>query len=102
MEKWDYFKNLFKKDFEKKIDMNKIFYKYQFYYNLFSYDLFFIGIKNDNYLENFKLFNYEVIYRFQKEISQYPVSLYLFFFILKKILIKIQIKFIRILKKYRK
>jgi SAM-dependent methyltransferase len=101
MEKWDYYKNLFKKDFEKKIDMNKIFYQYRFYYNLFSYDLFFIGIKDDSHLENFKLFNYNVIRRFQKEISQHPVNLYLLFFIVKKIFIKILAKFTRILKKYR-
>ena len=100
MEKWDYYKNLFKKDFEKKIDMNKIFYKYQFYYNLFSYDLFFIGIKSDNYSENFKVFNYDVSRNFQKEISKHPISFYLLFFIVKKISIKIQAKFLRILKKY--
>jgi len=102
MEKWDYYKNLFKKDFEKKLDMNKIFYKYQFYYNLFSDDLYFIGIKNDNHLESFKSFNYDVIHRFQNEISQHPISFFLLFFIVKKILIKTQIKFIRILKKYQK
>jgi SAM-dependent methyltransferase len=102
MEKWDYYKNLFKKDFEKKIDMNKTFYKYQFYYNLFSDDLYFIGIKNDNHLESFKSFNYDVTQRFQNEISQHPISFYLLFFIFKKILIKMQAKFIRILKKYRK
>jgi hypothetical protein len=102
MEKWDYYKNLFKKDFEKKIDMNKTFYKYQFYYNLFSDDLYFIGIKNDNHLESFKSFNNDVTRTFQNEISQHPVSFYLLFFIFKKILIKMQAKFIRILKKYRK
>ena len=102
MEKWDYYKNLFKKDFEKKIDMSKIFYKYQFYYNLFSDDLYFIGIKNNNYLESFKSFNYDVTHKFQNEISQHPISFYLLFFIVKKILIKTQIKFIRILKKYQK
>jgi SAM-dependent methyltransferase len=100
MEKWDYYKNLFKKDFEKKIDMTKIFYKHQFYYNLFSYDLFFIGIKSENYSENFKIFNYDVTRNFQKEISKHLISFYLLFFIVKKISIKIQAKFIRILKKY--
>jgi len=102
MEKWDYYKNLFKKDFEKKIDMSKIFYKYQFYYNLFSDDLYFIGIKNNNYLESFKSFNYDVTHKFQNEISKYPISFYLLFFIVKKILIKAQVKFMRILKKYQK
>jgi hypothetical protein len=82
--------------------MNKIFYKYQFYYNLFSDDLYFIGIKNDNHLVSFKSFNYDVIHRFQNEISQHPISFFLLFFIVKKILIKTQIKFIRILKKYQK
>jgi SAM-dependent methyltransferase len=100
MEKWDYYKNLFKKDFEKKIDMNKTFYKYQFYYNLFSDDLYFIGIKNDNHLENFKSFNHDVTHRFQNEISQHPISFYLLFFIFKKIFIKMQVKLTRILKKY--
>ena len=100
MEKWDYYKNLFKKDFEKKIDMTKIFYKHKFYYNLFSYDLFFIGIKSENYSENFKIFNYDVTRNFQKEISKHPISFYLLFFIVKKIFIKIQAKLIRILKKY--
>jgi len=100
MEKWDYYKNLFKKHFTKKMDMNKIFYKYQFYYNLFSDDLYFIGIKNHNHLESFKSFNYDVTHRFQNEISQYPISFYLLFFIIKKILIKTKVKFTRILKKY--
>lgn len=98
MEKWDYYKNLFKKDFEKKLDMNKIFYKYQFYYNLFSDDLYFVGIKNDNHLESFKSFNYDVTHKFQNEISQHPISFFLLFFIIKKILIKTKIKFIRVLK----
>ena len=100
MEKWDYYKNLFKKDFEKKINMNKIFYKYQFYYNFFSDDLYFIGIKNHNHSESFKSFNYDIISRFQKEISQHLISFYLFFFIIKKISIKFQVKCKRILKKY--
>jgi SAM-dependent methyltransferase len=100
MEKWDYYKNLFKKDFEKKINMNKIFYKYQFYYNFFSDDLYFIGIKNHNHSESFKSFNYDIICRFQKEISQHLISFYLFFFIIKKISIKFQAKCKRILKKY--
>ena len=80
--------------------MTKIFYKHQFYYNLFSYGLFFIGIKSENYSENFKIFNYDVTRNFQKEISKHPISFYLLFFIVKKISIKIQAKFIRILKKY--
>ena len=100
MEKWDYYKNLFKKDFTKKIDMNKTFYKYQFYYNLFSDDLYFIGIKKDNYSESFKSFNQDIISRFKIEISHYPISFYLFFFIVKKIFIKIKAKLIRILNKY--
>ena len=81
MMKWDYYRNLFKKDFTK-IDLRKFFYKYQFYYNLGSHDLYFLGIKSKNFLHEFKLFNREIFK--QKKISNYPVSLSLIFRLLKK------------------
>jgi len=81
MMKWDYYRNLFKKDFTK-INLSKFFYKYQFYYNLGSHDLYFIGIKSKNFLYEFKLFNSEISK--QKKISNYPVSLSLIFRLLKK------------------
>ena len=81
MMKWDYYKNLFKTDFTK-FDLNKFFYKYQFYYNLSSHDLYFLGIKNKNFLFEFKLFNNEMFKK--SKISKYPVSLSLVFRILKK------------------
>jgi SAM-dependent methyltransferase len=81
MIKWDYYKNLFKRDFIK-FDLNKFFYKYQFYYNLSSHDLYFLGIKNKNFLFEFKLFNNEMFKK--NKISKYPVSLSLVFRILKK------------------
>ena len=55
---------------------------YQFYYNLGSHDLYFVGIKSKNFLYEFKLFNSEIFK--QKKISNYSVSLSLIFRLLKK------------------
>ena len=41
----DYYLNLTKKDFIKNFDLEKIFSNYFFFYNVNSYDLYFIGIK---------------------------------------------------------
>lgn len=41
----DYYKNLTKKDFINNFDLNKIFSNYFFFYNINSYDLYFVGIK---------------------------------------------------------
>ena len=65
-----------------KLDLNKFFYKHQFYYNLSSHDLYFLGIKNKNFLFQFKLFNNEIFKK--SKISKYPVSLSLIFRLLKK------------------
>lgn len=62
MNKWNYYKNLTTKDFVKKIDLNNLFYKYQFYINSFSRDLYFLGIKNKKYLDNFNKLNNDIYY----------------------------------------
>ena len=41
----DYYLNLDKKDFIKKFDLNKIFSNHFFFYNVNSFDLYFVGIK---------------------------------------------------------
>ena len=41
----DYYLNLTKKDFIKNFDLKKIFSNYFFFYNVNSYDLYFVGIK---------------------------------------------------------
>ena len=41
----DYYLNLTKKDFTNNFDLDKIFSNYFFYYNLNSFDLYFVGIK---------------------------------------------------------
>ena len=43
-----YYKNLNASDFKKKFDMEKKFSKYLFFYNIYSFDLYFIGVKNLN------------------------------------------------------
>lgn len=40
-----YYKNVFKKDFEKNFNLNKLFEKYFLFYNIKSSDLYFIGAK---------------------------------------------------------
>jgi len=42
----DYYKNLTKRDFEKKFNIKKMFNKFFFYYNFYSNDLYFIGGKH--------------------------------------------------------
>lgn len=42
---WDYYKNLSKCDFESNFELDKLFSKYVFYYNLISKDLYFVGKK---------------------------------------------------------
>ena len=42
----NYYKNLNENDFKKKFNMNDMFTKYFFFYNIYSFDLYFIGGKN--------------------------------------------------------
>ena len=57
----NYYKNLTKKDFINKFDLDKYFEKYFFFYNYYSLDLFFIGIKNLKYVSfDFEAFRQEV------------------------------------------
>ena len=42
----DYYKNLTKRDFEKKFNIKKMFNKFFFFYNFYSHDLYFVGGKN--------------------------------------------------------
>lgn len=42
---WDYYRNLRKQDFEKSVDLGKMFLVYQFWTNWRSFDLYFCGIK---------------------------------------------------------
>ena len=44
----DYYLNLTKKDFVNNFDLNNIFSNYFFYYNINSFDLYFVGIKGHN------------------------------------------------------
>jgi len=48
----DYYLNLTKKDFTNNFDLDKIFSNYFFYYNLNSFDLYFIGIKGFDHKKN--------------------------------------------------
>ena len=89
MEKWDYYKNLFKKDFEEKLNLNELFYKYQFFYNLTSYDLYFIGIKNNNFSIGLELLKKNIALIYSDEISQELISLHTLYIILKKTIKKI-------------
>jgi hypothetical protein len=52
IEKWHYYKNLKKSNFTKKINLSKLFYKFLFFENFVSKDLYFIGIKNKKYEKN--------------------------------------------------
>jgi len=57
----NYYKNLTRKDFEKSFDLRKMFKIYFFFYNYYSFDLYFFGIKNLDIKElNFKKFIYSV------------------------------------------
>ena len=89
MEKWNYYKNLFKKDFEGKLNLNQLFYNYQFFYNLTSYDLYFIGIKNNNLSNHFELLKKDIFVKYSDEISQELISLHTLSIVLKKIMKKI-------------
>ena len=57
----DYYKNLNKKDFFQNFDISKIFEKYFFFYNIHSFDLYFVGQKK-NFL------NDKVIDKLEKKI----------------------------------
>jgi len=56
-----YYKNLTKKDFENNFNLHEMFEKYFLFYNFYSFDLYFIGIKNLKFINfDFKLFKKEV------------------------------------------
>jgi SAM-dependent methyltransferase len=63
MVKWNYYKNLKKKDFTKKINFGDLFLKHKFYLNSVTRDLYFVGIKDRNHLNNFINFNNQIIHR---------------------------------------
>jgi len=61
MKKWNYYKNLKKSDFTKNINLSKFFYKYVFFENYVSKDLYFIGIKSKKYEKNLTDFRNEIL-----------------------------------------
>ena len=61
MEKWNYYKNLKKTDFTKKINLSKFFYKFLFFENYISKDLYFIGIKSKQHEKNLSNFRNEIL-----------------------------------------
>ena len=48
----DYYLNLNKKDFTQKFDLNKLFSNHFFFYNVNSFDLYFVGIKGFEHKKN--------------------------------------------------
>ena len=61
MKKWNYYKNLTKKNFSNKIDLNKHFYKFMFFNNTISSDLYFVGIKSEKFSKEFLDFKNEIL-----------------------------------------
>ena len=61
MEKWNYYKNLKKNDFTKKVNLSKFFYKFLFFENYISKDLYFIGIKSKQYEKNLSNLRNEIL-----------------------------------------
>ena len=45
----EYYKNLIEKDFYKNFNISKIFVKYFFFYNIHSFDLYFVGQKKNSF-----------------------------------------------------
>lgn len=56
-------KNLKKKDFTKKINFKDFFLEHRFYLNSVSRDLYFVGIKDRNHLNNFINFNNAILHK---------------------------------------
>lgn len=61
MKKWNYYKNLKKSHFTKRINLEKLFYKFLFFENYVSKDLYFIGIKSKKYEKNLLNFRGKII-----------------------------------------
>tara|TARA_B100000989_G_C19453912_1_gene433071 strand:- start:167 stop:901 length:735 start_codon:yes stop_codon:yes gene_type:complete len=61
MKKWNYYKNLKKSHFTKRINLEKLFYKFLFFENYVSKDLYFIGIKSKKYEKNLLNFRSKII-----------------------------------------
>tara|TARA_B100001057_G_C22736499_1_gene905994 strand:- start:144 stop:917 length:774 start_codon:yes stop_codon:yes gene_type:complete len=61
MEKWNYYKNLKKSHFTKRINLAKFFYKFLFFENYISKDLYFIGIKSKQYERNLLNFRNKIL-----------------------------------------
>jgi hypothetical protein len=61
MEKWNYYKNLTKEHFTKKINLDKLFYKFIFLENKYSKDLYFIGLKSEKYKKNLSNFKNSIL-----------------------------------------
>ncbi len=61
MKKWNYYKNLKKSHFTKRINLEKLFYKFVFFENYVSKDLYFIGIKGKKYEKNLLNFRSKII-----------------------------------------
>ena len=61
MKKWNYYKNLKKSHFTGKIDLSKFFYKFLFFENFVSKDLYFVGIKSKRYEKNLLDFRKKIL-----------------------------------------
>lgn len=59
--KWNYYKNLKKSHFTKKIDLSKFFFKFLFFENFVSKDLYFVGIKSNRYEKNLLSFRKKIL-----------------------------------------
>ena len=61
MKKWNYYKNLKKSHFTKKVDLSKFFFKFLFFENFVSKDLYFVGIKSKRHEKNLSDFRKKVL-----------------------------------------
>ncbi len=103
----DYYLNLTENDFRKNFNLNKIFSNYFFFYNLNSFDLYFVGIKGyENKKDTIKLLRSKLKILFKKKKIR-KVLIYLYSLIISEKLrqnifffkTKIKFRLLRILKK---
>ena len=48
-----YYRNIFKSEFQKSFNLDSLFNKFELFYNIKSSDLYFVGLRGNNYLINF-------------------------------------------------
>lgn len=68
----DYYKNLTEKDLNNVLNLNELFSSWNSYYNLFSSDLYFIGIKKGSILLNLPKYDIPI----QKIINLIQLNIY--------------------------